>query len=81
MAQYPPYQSHGRYVSPNTKHNPYSQVRAGRPRCPGTGVVPGPPLFGAAASLTPALDGAGRMKPAGGDGHLVAPVPGSLAGR
>ncbi|XP_068519271.1 mucin-1 [Anas acuta] len=26
MAQYPPYQSHGRYVSPNTKHNPYSQV-------------------------------------------------------
>uniref|UniRef100_A0A493U3J4 SEA domain-containing protein n=1 Tax=Anas platyrhynchos platyrhynchos TaxID=8840 RepID=A0A493U3J4_ANAPP len=30
MAQYPPYQSHGRYVSPNTKHNPYSQVRAGR---------------------------------------------------
>ncbi|XP_040395241.1 mucin-1 isoform X2 [Cygnus olor] len=26
MAEYPPYQSHGRYVSPNSKHNPYSQV-------------------------------------------------------
>lgn len=78
MAEYPPYQSHGRYVSPNTKHNPYSQVRAERPQCPGTGVVPGPPLFGAAASLAPALDRAGRTKPAGGDGHLVAPVPGSL---
>uniref|UniRef100_A0A663N5E7 Mucin 1, cell surface associated n=1 Tax=Athene cunicularia TaxID=194338 RepID=A0A663N5E7_ATHCN len=28
MAEYPPYQSHGRYVSPNSKPNPYSQVRA-----------------------------------------------------
>ncbi|NWH20184.1 MUC1 protein, partial [Grus americana] len=27
MAEYPPYQSHGRYVSPNSKPNPYSQVR------------------------------------------------------
>ncbi|NWH59759.1 MUC1 protein, partial [Geococcyx californianus] len=27
MAEYPPYQSHGRYVSPN-KPNAYSQVRA-----------------------------------------------------
>ncbi|NXT78715.1 MUC1 protein, partial [Zapornia atra] len=27
MAEYPQYQSHGRYVSPNTKPNPYSQVR------------------------------------------------------
>ncbi|XP_074665482.1 mucin-1 [Strix aluco] len=26
MAEYPPYQSHGRYVSPNSKPNPYSQV-------------------------------------------------------
>lgn len=78
MAEYPPYQSHGRYVSPNSKHNPYSQVRAERRRCPGTGVVPGPLLFGAAASLDPALDGAGRTKTAGGDGDLVAPVPGSL---
>ncbi|XP_074931032.1 mucin-1 [Phalacrocorax aristotelis] len=26
MADYPPYQSHGRYVSPNSKPNPYSQV-------------------------------------------------------
>ncbi|XP_010290229.1 PREDICTED: mucin-1, partial [Phaethon lepturus] len=25
MAEYPPYQSHGRYVSPNSKPNPYSQ--------------------------------------------------------
>ncbi|NWH71049.1 MUC1 protein, partial [Piaya cayana] len=28
MAEYPPYQSHGRYVSPNSKPNAYSQVRA-----------------------------------------------------
>ncbi|KFQ15205.1 Mucin-1, partial [Leptosomus discolor] len=28
MAEYPPYQSHGRYVSPNSKPNTYSQVRA-----------------------------------------------------
>ncbi|KFZ67544.1 Mucin-1, partial [Podiceps cristatus] len=28
MAEYPPYQSHGRYVSPNSKPNPYSQVRS-----------------------------------------------------
>ncbi|XP_074422526.1 mucin-1 [Larus michahellis] len=26
MAEYAPYQSHGRYVSPNSKPNPYSQV-------------------------------------------------------
>ncbi|NXG93839.1 MUC1 protein, partial [Stercorarius parasiticus] len=26
MAEYTPYQSHGRYVSPNSKPNPYSQV-------------------------------------------------------
>ncbi|XP_032841311.2 mucin-1 [Tyto alba] len=26
MAEYPPYQSHGRYMSPNSKPNPYSQV-------------------------------------------------------
>ncbi|XP_059688096.1 mucin-1 [Gavia stellata] len=26
MAEYPQYQSHGRYVSPNSKPNPYSQV-------------------------------------------------------
>ncbi|NXG73441.1 MUC1 protein, partial [Baryphthengus martii] len=26
MAEYPPYQSHGRYVSPNSKPSPYSQV-------------------------------------------------------
>ncbi|KAM6190256.1 mucin-1 [Sarcoramphus papa] len=26
MAEYPPYQSHGRYVSPASKPNPYSQV-------------------------------------------------------
>uniref|UniRef100_A0A8C0UL64 Uncharacterized protein n=1 Tax=Cyanistes caeruleus TaxID=156563 RepID=A0A8C0UL64_CYACU len=29
MAEYLQYQSHGRYVSPNSKANPYSQVRAG----------------------------------------------------
>ncbi|NXX56939.1 MUC1 protein, partial [Scopus umbretta] len=28
MAEYPEYQSHGRYVSPKSKPNPYSQVRA-----------------------------------------------------
>ncbi|NXD02389.1 MUC1 protein, partial [Certhia familiaris] len=28
MAEYLQYQSHGRYVSPNSKPNPYSQVRA-----------------------------------------------------
>ncbi|NXF55761.1 MUC1 protein, partial [Oceanites oceanicus] len=28
MAEYPSYQSHGRYMSPNSKPNPYSQVRA-----------------------------------------------------
>ncbi|KFQ89115.1 Mucin-1, partial [Phoenicopterus ruber ruber] len=28
MAEYAQYQSHGRYVSPNSKPNPYSQVRA-----------------------------------------------------
>ncbi|NXU43053.1 MUC1 protein, partial [Drymodes brunneopygia] len=27
MAEYLQYQSHGRYVSPNSKPNPYSQVR------------------------------------------------------
>ncbi|KFO69880.1 Mucin-1, partial [Cuculus canorus] len=27
MAEYPPYQSHGRYVSPNSKLNTCSQVR------------------------------------------------------
>ncbi|NXL09806.1 MUC1 protein, partial [Mesembrinibis cayennensis] len=27
MAEYSPYQSHGRYMSPNSKPNPYSQVR------------------------------------------------------
>ncbi|KAM9623307.1 mucin-1 isoform 6-T6 [Morphnus guianensis] len=27
MAEYPPYQSHGCYVSPNSKPNPYSQVQ------------------------------------------------------
>ncbi|NXE57116.1 MUC1 protein, partial [Casuarius casuarius] len=26
MAEYPTYQSHGRYASPTSKHNPYSQV-------------------------------------------------------
>ncbi|KAM6365146.1 mucin-1 [Pluvialis apricaria] len=26
MAEYPPYQTHGRYVPPNSKPNPYSQV-------------------------------------------------------
>lgn len=30
MAEYAPYQSHGRYVSPSSKPNPYSQVRAER---------------------------------------------------
>uniref|UniRef100_A0A8B9CUT7 Uncharacterized protein n=1 Tax=Anser brachyrhynchus TaxID=132585 RepID=A0A8B9CUT7_9AVES len=29
MAEYPPYQSHGRYVSPNSKHNPYSTIAGG----------------------------------------------------
>ncbi|KFU83963.1 Mucin-1, partial [Chaetura pelagica] len=28
MAEYAPYQSHGRYVSPSSKPNPYSQVGA-----------------------------------------------------
>ncbi|OWK55100.1 Mucin-1 [Lonchura striata] len=28
MAEYLQYQSHGRYVSPSSKPNPYSQVRA-----------------------------------------------------
>ncbi|NXD97688.1 MUC1 protein, partial [Chaetorhynchus papuensis] len=28
MAEYLQYQSHGRYASPNSKPNPYSQVRA-----------------------------------------------------
>ncbi|KFV63804.1 Mucin-1, partial [Dryobates pubescens] len=28
MAEYPPYQSHGRYAPPNSKPSPYSQVRA-----------------------------------------------------
>ncbi|NWY58000.1 MUC1 protein, partial [Chionis minor] len=27
MSEYPPYQSHGRYAPPNSKPNPYSQVR------------------------------------------------------
>lgn len=31
MAEYLQYQSHGRYVSPNSKPNPYSQVRARAP--------------------------------------------------
>ena len=40
MAEYPPYQSHGRYVSPNSKPNPYSQVRAKVPPSSGL-LVPG----------------------------------------
>ncbi|KAF1406728.1 Mucin-1, partial [Spheniscus humboldti] len=28
MAEYSPYQSHGRYTSPDSKLNPYNQVRA-----------------------------------------------------
>ncbi|XP_075593151.1 mucin-1 [Balearica regulorum gibbericeps] len=35
MAEYPPYQSHGRYVSPNSKPNPYSQVAGSN--CAGAG--------------------------------------------
>lgn len=31
MAEYLQYQSHGRYVSPSSKPNPYSQVRARAP--------------------------------------------------
>uniref|UniRef100_A0A8B9QTW5 Uncharacterized protein n=1 Tax=Apteryx owenii TaxID=8824 RepID=A0A8B9QTW5_APTOW len=36
MAEYPTYQSHGRYASPTSKHNPYSQVR-GRGAAPAAG--------------------------------------------
>ncbi|NXP08203.1 MUC1 protein, partial [Thinocorus orbignyianus] len=28
MAEYPPYKSHGRYMPPTSKPNPYSQVRS-----------------------------------------------------
>ncbi|XP_072703038.1 mucin-1 isoform X2 [Ciconia boyciana] len=36
MAEYPPYQSHGRYVSPNSKPNPYSQVAGSNGTVAGT---------------------------------------------
>ncbi|KAM6037792.1 mucin-1 [Theristicus caerulescens] len=36
MAEYSPYQSHGRYMSPNSKPNPYSQVAGSKGAASGT---------------------------------------------
>ncbi|KAM9623306.1 mucin-1 isoform 5-T5 [Morphnus guianensis] len=46
MAEYPPYQSHGCYVSPNSKPNPYSQVRAECHRSRGCLCLASQPLWG-----------------------------------
>lgn len=46
MAEYPPYQSHGRYVSPNSKPNPYSQVRGECHRSQGCSCLVSQPLQG-----------------------------------